>query len=186
MGDARLAVRDGSRAQHALDVRREPRRVDRALQDRGLGPVGALDALADVAHEQLGEHVALLGRAQHVAVVEVLGQLVRREDPGRQDDVEVDLLGHALHERRVAPDAQDRRVDDRVDAGGLQLGEPPHGVHDRGLLVEVRLEARLQREVDDEDVLVHERRPQPIARDRAARRLDRPHAPQYPSGRHRA
>ena len=49
---------------------------------------------------------------------------------------------------------------------------------DRGLLVEVRLEARLQREVDDEDVLVHERRPEPIARDRAARRLDRPHAPQ--------
>jgi hypothetical protein len=97
--DARLAVRDRRGAQDALDVRREPRRVDRALQDRGLGPAGALDPLADVADEQLDEHVALLRRTQHVAVVEVLGQLVRREDTRRQDDVEVDLLGHALHER---------------------------------------------------------------------------------------
>ena len=168
----------GRRAQHPLDVRREPRRVDRALQDRGLGAVGPLDPLADVAHEQLDEHVTLLRRSQHVAVVEVLRQLVRREDARRQHDVEVDLLGDALHERRVAPDAQDRRVDDRVDARGLQLGEPPHRVHDGRLLVEVRVEARLEREVDHEDVLVHERRPEPIARDRAARRLDRPHAGQ--------
>lgn len=86
--------------------------------------------------------------------MELEGDLVVRVQAGRNDDVDVDLLGDALHPRQVAPQAEHRRVEDRVDAQPGQGRELGDRLGDLGVLVPVTLEILPVLLPQDEDVLV--------------------------------
>ena len=102
-------------------------------------------------------------------VVRAVGQEARQleevVDARRDDDVEVDLGVDALDAGDEAAKPRDGRVDDRADPAAAQTPQLLHGIGDAHVLVPVALAPGvpvvLQRlGVHDEDVLVHERRPQ--------------------------
>ena len=149
---SRLHARARDGAVDLLDVLGDARGVGGALQERR-ADVRPLDAAFDVLDEVVRHHV-------HVAVLEVVGEVVVAVDPRAGDDPHARLLGDTAHEVHVAPAEHRRRVDDRLHAAVLG------GAH--------RLERRVELElvvvaagplVDDglvaeADVLVHEHDPE--------------------------
>ncbi len=145
---------------------------DRALDERGLD-AGVVDALADLAHEQLGDRV-------HAAVAEKVRQLEERVHAGGDDQVEVDLRVDPLQAGDVTTEAVRGRIDDRLDTGRPDGAELLDRIRNPHVLVpvaraphvpEVLERLRLQ----DEHVLVHQRPAERRDVDRAAHRLDRAH-----------
>jgi hypothetical protein len=102
---------------------------------------------------------------------------------GRDHDVEIDLLGHALDARDVAPQADNGRVDDRADAGGGQRGELRDGVRDPRVLAAplVRI-VLLHVGRQHEDVLVHEHLAERGGVDGAGHGLDLRHCSSWRTG----
>ncbi len=96
----------GDDREDARDVADHPVRLDGALEECRLD-AGVVDALADLAHEQLDDRVVR-------AVREEAGQLEEGVDAGRDDDVEIDLGVDPLDARDVAAErtrcASDRRA----------------------------------------------------------------------------
>ena len=108
-------------------------------------------------------------------MLEVEGHAVVGIDPGGDDDVEVDLSREFLDPRDVAPEADHGGVDDRVEAGLLELGQLGDRVGDLSLLVPlvvVLLHIRSQ----NEDVLMHQGAAQVRRVNRTASRLYLCHA----------
>ena len=64
--------------------------LDDALEERRLDP-GAADPLADVLEEHLHHRLVPAEQGVRAAVVQVVRELVEGVEPGRDDDVEVDL-----------------------------------------------------------------------------------------------
>ena len=117
----------GARPQHPLDAGRHAGLVGGALDDAGLDP-GAGDALGDVLDEQVDHRVAAVGAAAGDPPLPVVGQLVERVQAGGDDDLQVDAVRQLGDARDVAAEPERRRVEDGVDAGGLELVEPVDGV----------------------------------------------------------
>ena len=152
-----LAVRLCDGAQHPLDAGGHARFVGRALEDRGLD-TGVGDALLDVADEHVGHDLGTAERCARPAVVKVDRHVVVGVQPGRDDDVEVGLRRDSGDPRDVAAEADDREVDDGVDAAGLQFVQPGDRVGDAFGLVAPGFGIVLQDlGGHDEHVLVHER-----------------------------
>ncbi len=180
-GDRRpgARVRPGHRVQHPLDARRQPLLVHGALEHPGPYP-GPGDALGDVADEELCHLVAgrppegLLDLGRPAPEVE--RHLVERVAAGRHDDVQLGhVLGDPLDPGQGSALPEHGDVDERADAGGRQGAQLGHRVHDPGVLVPplVRV-VLLYLGGEDEDVLVHQRAPEPGRRDRAEYRLHLP------------
>jgi hypothetical protein len=154
----------GDRADQALDVGRDAGLVGAALHD-ARADVGALDALLDVAHEEVDqERVVGIGVEEPARAVVLHGerQVGVGVVAGHHDDVEARPLDGALDALDLAPQAGRGHVHDRVDARGLDRLQLLVGVGDHRLLVLPAHEARprlLELRRADEDVLVHERAP---------------------------
>ena len=87
-----------------------------------------VDPLPNVAHEQLGK---LIDRP----VPEELRQLHERVEPGRHDDVEVDLGVDPLDPRDATAEPDDGRVDQRPEPGLADGAELRDRVRDSDVLV---------------------------------------------------
>ena len=150
----------------ARDVADHPVRLDGALEECGLD-ARVVDALADLAHEQLDDLVVR-------AVPQESGQLEEGVDAGRDDDVEIDLGVDPLDARDVAAErTRCARVDERLDAAGAQSLQLLDRVGDAHVLIPVALPPDVvvvldRHGIGDEDVLVHQRRPEPVDVDRPA------------------
>ena len=169
---AGLEARGGDRGHDRGHVADEPVLLDRALEERRTH-AGVVDPLADVAHEELGE---LLGRP----VAEELRQLHERVQPGRDDDVEVDLGVDPLEPRDEPAQPDDGRVDERPDPGLADRAQLRDRVRDAELLVPEALTpgtpvVRDRLGIEHEHVLVHERAAQVVDVDGAPHGLDRRH-----------
>src|SRR5262245_36747764 len=140
-----------------LDVRSDARLVRRAL-DEGGRDARALDALLDVADEDLGELVLRADR-------ERLRQVVVGVDTGREDDVQAALVGHTPAEGRVPLEEHRARLDDRLYA----VTSDRVRVRDSGLpldrlVIQIR-ELEAGRLVGGAEVLVDEREPELLQAD---------------------
>ncbi len=167
------------RAQHPLDSFGDARLVGRALQDGGLH-AGAGDALLDVLDEHLDHDFGTVEERARAAEVEVVRHVVVRVQAGRRDDVDVRLGVDALDAGDVAAQTDHGQIDDRVDAGGLQLVQPDDRVLDLGLFVERRV-VLVDLRAEDEDVLVHQHLPERARVDGALHGLDGRHGRCAPS-----
>ena len=147
------------RTQHALDIRGEARLVDRAFELVGLH-IGMQDAFGKVADEQLDHLLRKVAQARHIMLAQRHGHDIEGIKTGRHDDVEIGALGHLQHARDITPQAQDREVDNRVDARGLELVEPPHRVLDTLILHEVAAVVLREFRVHRKEMLMHEHAPE--------------------------
>jgi hypothetical protein len=127
-------VRLADRAQHALDSRSQAVLVDRALEQPGLDP-RAGDAVANVLHEQLDHRLRHVEDPAGAGEVKLHRLVVVGVDARRDDDVDAHLLVDALHPRDVAPEAEDRRIDDGPDPARGALPELGHRISDPVILV---------------------------------------------------
>ena len=160
---------DGEDARHVGD---DPVLLDGALEERGLD-ASVVDAFADLADEELDQRVV-------AAIGEEARQLEKGVDAARHDDVQVDLGIDPLDARDIAAEPRSGRVDDRADPTVSQALQLRDGVGDANLLVPVArapgvpvvLERLL---VEDENVLVHERRTEVGEPDRPEDGLDGVH-----------
>ena len=65
-------------------------------------------------------------------------------EAGRHHDVELELLGDPRHPGDIPAETEGRRVDDGVDAGLLELCQPPDRIVDPFILVAPHLGVVLQ------------------------------------------
>ena len=164
----------GNGAQHPFHSGRDARLVRGALEDRRLD-VGVGDALSDVTHEHVDHHLGPLEDRARAAEVEVVRHVVVRVEPGRGDDVDVDLLVDLLDPRDVAPEPDDGEVDDGVDALRLEVSEASDGVVDALLLVPALRIVGHDLGAQDEHMLVHEHAAEARGVDGTANGLDGGH-----------
>src|SRR5699024_3116236 len=95
--------------------------LDGALEEAGTH-TGVGDALREVLEGELGERLRDIEEQPRPGVVELEGDLVVRVQAGRDDDVDIHLLRDALDAGEIAPQPEDRWVEDRVDP---ERGELP-------------------------------------------------------------
>src|SRR5258708_36853766 len=138
-GDGRAGESVGPRdgPHHPLGPRCQPGFVDRAFQDPRLDP-GPGDPLGDVLDEEVNQRVLAPGRWIGSLVMEPERDVVVGVEPGRDHDVNVDLVVDALYARDVAAYSDDCRVDDRVDPESFELAQFRDSVIDALFLVPTR------------------------------------------------
>ena len=166
---------DGCRADRCedpRDVADHPVRLDRALEERRLH-AGVIDALADLADEDLGDRVD-----------RPVGEEVRQPDkgvqPARDDDVQIHRVVDSFYSGDEPSEARGGRIDERVDAGLVDRAQLRDRVRDAELLVPVGLPERVAvvREclgLDEQDVLVHQCAPERLGVDGSPHGLDGAH-----------
>jgi hypothetical protein len=159
-------VRAGDRAQDPLHALGHAGAVGGALEDRGLH-AGVADALGDVAGEELGEQLGPVDQLPRPAEPEEHGHVVVGVETGGGEDPHVHLLGHLDDAGGVAPEPEDREVDDRAHPAGGDVLELLDGVRHPLLLVPAAGVVRLDLLVEDEHVLVHEGLAEVVGVDRA-------------------
>ena len=115
-----LVVHAAARAHDTLDVVGRPVVVHRAFEHRGLD-AGALDALLDVAAEELVQRLVAVEQRARAHEVPQPRQHVVGVEAGGERDLQPAALDRALHQVHVAPEAEHRQLDDRVVAGLLEL-----------------------------------------------------------------
>ncbi len=98
----------------------------------------------------------MVGHRVHVAVLEVVGQVVVAVDAGAGDDPDSGLIGHALHEAHVAPAEHRGRIDDRLHPSRLGGGDCLQRRVQLGLLVVAIRPLRRHGIVSKADMLVDE------------------------------
>ena len=172
-----VGLRYGS--QHPLDAFGDTRLVGRALQDGGLH-ARAGDAVLDVLDEHLDHDLGAVEERARSAEVEVVRHMVVRVQAGRRDDVDVRLGVDALDAGDVTTQTDDGQIDDRVDAGGLELVQPDDRVLDLRLFVQ-RGVVLVDLRAEDEHVLVHQHLPERARVDGALHGLDGRHGRCAPS-----
>src|SRR5690606_29429310 len=110
-GDARAAMRARGGLQHPFDALGHAVLVGRNLEDPG--PDARLaDALLDVAYEEIVDRLRATRHRARTGELEEVRDLVVRVDACRNDNVEVDFAGDPRYARDVAPEPDDRDVDD--------------------------------------------------------------------------
>ena len=169
---ARLDRRHRDRLDDPRDVADEPVPLDGAFQERRLH-AGVVDALANLADEQLGDRFL-------APVGEEVRQLDERVHTGRDDDVDIGRLRHLADPGDVPAEPRRGRIDDRANPRFPHARELVHRIDDPLLLVPVawteRVTPVLQRlGLHDEHVLVHERSTEVIQRHGASHGLDSRH-----------
>ena len=175
---ARRAVQD------PLHVRRDAGLVGHDLDDRRLD-AGVGDAVLDVGEEHALQgfgHVDLQARA---VAAEVAGEILRGVVARGDHDVHVEPLGQGLDARDEAPQTHHGQVDERPDSLPVQGLEAVGGAGDGGVLVPLGVGVvLLELGMLDEDMLVHERRPQVGQGHRSTHGLDlvHPNSPERSSG----
>src|SRR5207248_2608313 len=88
------------------------------------------DAFGDVAHEHVAHELRAAKLCARPLKVEVHRYVVVGVDARGDDDVEVGGAGDAFNARDVAAQADDREINDGINAARLQLVEPRDGISD--------------------------------------------------------
>src|SRR5215467_2728410 len=128
-GHAGAAVCLGDGPENPLDSRGHAGLVGRAFQDGGFDS-GAGDAFLNVANEHIDHQLGAFEHGAGSAKVEVHRHVVVCVDSGRDYDVQFELLGDPLYAGNIAAQPDYSQVDNRVDAGLLEFGQPGDGVGD--------------------------------------------------------
>ena len=168
VGDDRHAgrlLRDAGGGEELLLERGDGGRAGRDLDGAGLH-AGVVDAVGDLADVKFGDLVDGAGtpvhRQPHLLEIEA----------GGADDVHAGLFRNLLHHRDVAAELDRAGIDEAAHAVlGAQLHEAPHCLLDEFGAIEFRGRIELGAGESDEQMLVHQRPPEPLDRDRSGHRL---------------